>query len=103
MLCAAKISCYATRHHKEDEMAAEPNAQLELEPTEVALIIGEEDGSMSVRVVSGRDVPEDAEELAAAPEIVLALAMRLLKDPDFHDEVLDWYYEQPDDDKEDQA
>ncbi len=30
-------------------------------------------------------------DLAAAPEIVLALAMRLLKDPDFHDDVLDWY------------
>jgi hypothetical protein len=78
-------------------MEPDANVQLELEPTEVALIIGEEDGSMSVRVVSGRDVPEDAEELAAAPEIVLALAMRLLKDPEFHDEVLDWYYEQPED------
>ncbi len=72
--------------------------KVELDATEVALIIGEEDGSMSVRVVSGSEMPEDAEELPAAPEIVLALAMRLLKDPDFHDEVLDWYYNQPDED-----
>jgi hypothetical protein len=36
----------------------------------------------------------------AAQEIVLALAMRLLKDPDFHDDVLDWYYDHLDDDDE---
>lgn len=81
-------------------MSAESSLKVELDATEVALIIGEEDGSMSVRVVSGADMPEDADELPAAPEIVLALAMRLLKDPDFHDEVLDWYYSQPDEDEE---
>lgn len=81
-------------------MSAEASLKVELDATEVALIIGEEDGSMSVRVVSGSEMPEDAEELPAAPEIVLALAMRLLKDPDFHDEVLDWYYNQPDEDDE---
>ena len=81
-------------------MSAEASLKVELDATEVALIIGEEDGSMSVRVVSGTEMPEDAEELPAAPEIVLALAMRLLKDPDFHDEVLDWYYNQPDEDDE---
>ena len=81
-------------------MSAEASLTVELDATEVALIIGEEDGSMSVRVVSGTEMPEDAEELPAAPEIVLALAMRLLKDPDFHDEVLDWYYNQPDEDDE---
>lgn len=70
---------------------------VELEQHEVALIIGEEDGSMSVRVVPGSQVPDDATDLGAAPEIVLALAMRLLKDPDFHDDVLDWYYEHQDD------
>ncbi len=74
---------------------------VDLEKTEVALIIGEEDGSMSVRVVTGADVPEGSGDLAAAPEIVLALAMRLLKDPDFHDDVLDWYYEHQDDPDED--
>ena len=79
-------------------MSAESTLKVELDATEVALIIGEEDGSMSVRVVAGVEMPDDAEELPAAPEIVLALAMRLLKDPDFHDEVLDWYYNQPDKD-----
>jgi len=74
---------------------------VELDTSEVALVIGEEDGNMSVRVVAGSDVPEGASEMPAAPEIVLALAMRLLKDPDFHDDVLDWYYEHQDDDEED--
>ena len=75
---------------------------VDLDATEVALIIGEEDGSMSVRVVTGADVPTDAAEMPAAPEIVLALAMRLLKDPDFHDDVLDWYYEHQDDEDEEE-
>ncbi len=75
---------------------------VDLDATEVALIIGEEDGAMSVRVVTGSDVPPDAAEMPAAPEIVLALAMRLLKDPDFHDDVLDWYYEHQDDDDEEE-
>lgn len=79
-------------------MAATVSIPLTLEAHEVALIIGEEDGAMSVRVVSATDVPDEAEEIAAAPEIVLALAMRLLKDPDFHDEVLEWYYAQDDED-----
>ena len=78
-------------------MAAGETTTIELDDTEVALIIGEEDGSMSVRVVAGKEVPEDAEEMPAAPEIVLALAMRLLRDPSFHDEVLDWYDEHQDD------
>jgi hypothetical protein len=70
---------------------------VELDQTEVALIIGEADGAMSVRVVAGQEVPDDAPEMPAAPEIVLALAMRLLRDPNFHDEVLDWYDEHQDD------
>jgi hypothetical protein len=73
---------------------------IELDSAEVALIIGEEDGAMSVRVVAGSEVPDGTAELPAAPEIVLALAMRLLKDPDFHDDVLDWYYEHQDEDDE---
>ena len=77
-------------------MAAGETTKIELDDTEVALIIGEEDGSMSVRVVAGKEVPDDAEEMPAAPEIVLALAMRLLRDPSFHDEVLDWYDEHQD-------
>jgi hypothetical protein len=77
-------------------MPAEENANpimVELDPTEVALIVGEEDGSMTVRVVAGTELDEEAEEMPAAPEIVLALAMRLLRDPAFHDDVLDWYDE----------
>jgi hypothetical protein len=73
---------------------------VDLEQNEVALIIGEDDGQMSVRVASASDVGEGGSELAAAPEIVLALAMRLLKDPDFHDDMLDWYYEHQDDAEE---
>lgn len=69
----------------------------DLDESEVALVIGEEDSSMSVRVVSGKDLPPDTTDLPVASEIVLALATRLLKDPDFHDEVLDWYYAHQDD------
>jgi hypothetical protein len=76
---------------------------VDLDRSEVALIIGEdEDNGMSVRVVAGSEMPEGASELPAAPEIVLALAMRLLKDPDFHDDVLDWYYEHQDEDDEEE-
>ncbi len=76
---------------------------VDLDRSEVALIIGEdEDNGMSVRVVAGSEMPEGASELPAAPEIVLALAMRLLKDPDFHDDVLDWYYEHQDEDEEEE-
>lgn len=82
-------------------MTAAAGTQVTLEENEVALIIGEEDGAMSVRVIAATEVPDGSEEIGAAPEIVLALAMRLLKDPDFHDEVLEWYYAQ--DDEEDES
>lgn len=75
---------------------------VDLDTGEVALIVGEENGSMSVRVVAAADVATDTADLAAAPEIVLALAMRLLKDPDFHDDMLDWYYEHQEDAEEDE-
>lgn len=80
---------------------AAATTSITLDENEVALIIGEEDGAMSVRVVSATEVSDDSEEIGAAPEIVLALAMRLLKDPEFHDEVLEWYYAQ--DDEEDES
>ncbi len=76
-------------------MAAEKTS-IELDKTEFALIVGEEDGEMSVRVVGGAEIADDVEEMPAPAEIVLALAMRLLRDPDFHDEVIDWYYEHQD-------
>ena len=75
---------------------------VDLDETEVALIIGEEDGSLVVRVVAGNDKLAEMAEMPAAPEIVMALAKRLLEDPDFHDDVLDWYYEHLDEDEEDE-
>lgn len=76
---------------------------VDLDRSEVALIIGEDgENGMSVRVVAGSEVQEGAGELSAAQEIVLALATRLLKDPDFHDDVLDWYYEHQDEDDDEE-
>jgi hypothetical protein len=82
--------------------AKSDSTTVELDMSEVALVIGEEDGQMSVRVVAGNEVPPDSDDMPAAAEIVLALAMRLLKDPDFHDDVLDWYYEHQDDPDEEE-
>ncbi len=78
-------------------------ATVELDASEFALIVGEENGEMSVRVVGGSELDDNVEEMPAAPEIVLALAMRLLKDPEFHDDVLDWYYEHQDELDEDEG
>ena len=64
---------------------------VELDLTEVALVIGEEDGSMTIRVVPARELDDDATDIPEPHEIAIALAMRLLKDPEFHDQVLDWY------------
>jgi hypothetical protein len=85
-------------------MAPAPNddVTVDLDKSEVALIIGEEDGAMSVRVQAGAEPDEGAAELPAAQEIVLALAMRLLKDPDFHDDVLDWYYDHLDEEDDEE-
>ena len=70
---------------------------IELESSEVALILGEEDGSMTVRVVPSRELDNDEAEPTPPLEIAIALAMRLLNDPEFHDSVLDWYEAQEDD------
>ena len=69
---------------------------IDLDPTEVALIIGEEDGSMTVRVVPARELEDGTTDVPEPHEIAIALAMRLLNDPDFHDSVLDWYEGQED-------
>ncbi len=76
---------------------------IDLEPNEVALVIGEEDGSMTVRVVPARELPEGATDVPEPYEIAVALAMRLLNDPDFHDDVLEWYESQEDEADEDDA
>ena len=83
-------------------MAADEVTSIDLDAGEVALVIGEEDGQMSVRVIAASEVSPDATEMPAAQEIILALAMRLLKDPDFHDDVLDWYYDHQDDEDEEE-
>ncbi|HEX3349084.1 MAG TPA: hypothetical protein VHS58_13390 [Acetobacteraceae bacterium] len=81
--------------------AGEEMTTVELESGECALVVGEDDGSVTVRVVAAADVPTDGTDLPVAPELVLALAKRLLKDPDFQDEVLDWYYEHQDKEADD--
>jgi hypothetical protein len=63
------------------------------------LVIGEEDGSMTVRVVPARELPDGATDVPEPYEIAVALAMRLLNDPDFHDDVLEWYESQEDEEE----
>ncbi len=79
---------------------ADANTTIDLDPTEVALIIGEEDGSMTIRVVPARELEDGTTEVPEPHEIAIALAMRLLNDPDFHDSVLEWYEGQDDEDLE---
>ena len=72
-------------------MADPKTTSIDLDPSEVALILGEEDGSMTVRVVPSEELDNDEAEPTPPLEIAIALAMRLLNDPEFHDAVLDWY------------
>jgi hypothetical protein len=78
------------------------NRTVDLDANEVALIVGEEDGSMTVRVVPATELPDGATEIPEPYEIAVALAMRLLNDPDFHDDVLEWYESQDDDAEDDE-
>lgn len=71
-----------------------------LDPNEVALIVGEEDGAMTVRVVPATELKDEAAEIPEPYEIAVALAVRLLEDPDFHDEMLEWYESRDDVDAE---
>ena len=80
----------------------QPTTSVDLDANEVALIIGEEDGSMTVRVVPATELDEGAAEIPEPYEIAVALAMRLLNDPDFHDDVLEWYESQDDEDAADE-
>lgn len=75
---------------------------VELDANEVALVVGEEDGSMTVRVVPATELPDGATDIPEPYEIAVALAMRLLNDPDFHDDVLEWYESQEDEDDDDE-
>ena len=78
------------------------NRTVDLDANEVALIVGEEDGSMTVRVVPATELQDGATEIPEPYEIAVALAMRLLNDPDFHDDVLEWYESQDDETEEDE-
>lgn len=80
---------------------AKPRA-IELDPGEYALIVGEEDGQMTVRIEAAEEPTSEDVTLPPAAEIVVALAQRLLRDPDFHDEVVEWLDEQPDEEDEEE-
>ncbi len=56
---------------------------------------------MTIRVVPARELADGSTDVPEPHEIAIALAMRLLKDPDFHDSVLEWY-ESQDDEEEDE-
>lgn len=81
---------------------ADANTTIDLDATEVALIIGEEEGSMTIRVVPGRELADGTTDVPEPHEIAIALAMRLLNDPDFHDDVLEWYESQDDEEEADE-
>ncbi len=83
-------------------MADPKMTSIELDPTEVALVIGEDQGSMTIRVVAATEVADGATDVPEPHEIAIALAMRLLKDPEFHDSVLDWYDAQDEEDEDDE-
>lgn len=83
-----------------ETMVAGTNSTIDLDPTEVALVIGEEDGSMTIRVVAATELEDGTTEVPEPHEIAIALAMRLLKDPEFHDQVLDWYDSQDEEDED---
>ena len=75
---------------------------LALEPGEFALVIGQQGEHMSVRIASATEIDDEAPELPVPALLVAALAKRLLDDPDFHDEMLDWYDENTSEDEEDE-
>ncbi len=76
-----------------------------LEEGEYALVIGQDGTRMSVRIEGAEDVGAETEDLPVPAVLVAALAERLLEDPEFHDEMLDWYEEHvnEDDDEEDEG
>lgn len=88
---------------KGDSMAQKSElTSVDLEPGECALVVGEDDGEVTVRVVASADVTTEGPDLPVAPELVIALAKRLKKDPEFLEDVLDWYYEHEDDAEDDE-
>lgn len=90
-------------HTTKGEAMAEGVRTIELDASEVALIVGQEGPSMTVRVVAATE--DETAEPTEALEIAQALAVRLVEDPEFHDDVLDWLdnRDDMDDDEEDEA
>ncbi len=64
-----------------------------LEEGEYALIIGQDAERMSVRIEGTDLLGDEAAALPIPAALVAALAERLLNDPDFHAEVLEWCQE----------
>ncbi len=69
---------------------AKAGTTIALEEGEYALIIGQDGDRMSVRT-EGAALPDDDDaELPVPAALAAALAARLVNDPDFHDDVLEW-------------
>jgi len=86
---------------------AQAGTTIALGEGEYALIIGQDAERMSVRIEGTDLLGDEAAALPVAAALVAALAERLLNDPDFPDEVLEWCQEHlaeaDDDDGEDAA
>ena len=71
---------------------------------ECAIVVGEDNGSLVVRIETA-DEPEPADgaeeiELPTAKLLGLAIATRLTEDPDFMEEMLDWFDDYSEDNPE---
>ncbi len=70
---------------------AKAGTTIALEEGEYALVIGQESERMSVRAEGAELLGDDAGALPIPAALVAALAARLLHDPEFHDEMLEWF------------
>jgi hypothetical protein len=68
-----------------------------LDAGEYALVIGQDGERMSVRTEGPEPPVDENGELPVPAALVVALAERLLSDPDFHDEMLEWLEAHADD------
>jgi len=69
---------------------ARAGTTIALEAGEYALVIGQDGERMSVRTEGAEPAMDDGGELPVSAALVVALAERLLSDPEFHDEMLEW-------------
>lgn len=82
---------------------AKAGTTIVLEEGEYALIIGQDGSHMSVRTEGADLAGNGAAELPVPAALVAALAERLLTDPEFHDDVLEWFEAHLDDEGEAEA